>query len=170
MNSGQMLITVGAIILLSIVILRVNSGFLSTNTVMMENKYGVMAISLATSMLEDAVGEAFDEATADSTRAISTSELSSTLGPETGEIYNSPATPFDDFDDYNGLTINTAADSTLKSAEFDISCQVGYINAANPDVITGTRSWHKKITVTVSSKSMVDTIRLSTIYSYFYFR
>ncbi|MFH1195237.1 MAG: hypothetical protein V1720_05970 [bacterium] len=164
-----MLITIGAIMLLSLVIVRVNSGFLNTSTVLMDSKFGVMAVSLGTSVLEEAVGKAFDENTIVNSVASLTS-LSSALGKNTGESYTSPTTPFDDFDDYNGLTTDTRADTTLKSAVFYISSVVGYVNASNADVFTTNRTWHKKIIVTVTSPSMVDTVRLSQVYSYFYFR
>lgn len=161
MNTGQMLITMAALMLLSLVVLRVNNGFLSTNTVMMESKFGVLGVSLATSMIEEANGKAFDQNT-DSNTVTSTSLLSS-LGPESGEVYPN----FNDFDDFNGLV---KTDSTLPSAVFKIACEVNYINPATPEVASGSKTWHKKITVTVTSESMEDTVKMSTIYSYFYFR
>lgn len=161
MNTGQMLITIAALMLLSLVVLRVNNGFLSTNTVMMESKFGVLAVSLATSMIEEANGKAFDHFT-DSNTVTLTSALSS-LGPESGEVYPD----FNDFDDFNNFT---KIDSTLPSAVFKIACKVNYINPANPESASGSKTWHKKITVQVTSESMQDTVEMSTIYSYFYFR
>jgi len=161
MNTGQMLITMAALMLLSLVVLRVNKGFLSTNTVMMESKFGVLGVSLATSMIEEANGKAFDQNT-DSNTVTSTTMLSS-LGPESGEVYPN----YNDFDDFNGLV---KIDSTLPSAIFKIACNVDYVNPANPEVASGSKTWHKKITVTVTSESMEDTVKMSTIYSYFYFR
>ncbi len=161
MNTGQMLITIAALMLLSLVVLRVNNGFLSTNTVMMESKFGVLAVSLATSMIEEANGKAFDHNT-DSNAVTSTTELSS-LGPESGEVYPN----FNDFDDYDNLF---RVDSTLPSAVFQIMCDVDYVTSANPEAVSGSKTWHKKITVAVTSESMTDTVKMSTIYSYFYFR
>ena len=161
MNTGQMLITTAALMLLSLVVLRVNNGFLSTNTVMMESKFGVLAVSLATSMIEEANGKAFDHNT-DSNSVSSTSQLSS-IGPESGEVYPN----FNDFDDFDNLV---KIDSTLPSAVFKISCDVNYGTGSNPEVSSGSKTWHKKITVFVTSESMTDTVKMSTIYSYFYFR
>lgn len=161
MNTGQMLITVGALTLLAVVILRVNTNFLNTNEVLMENKFGVLAVSIGTSVLEEAKGKAFDQNT-DSAAVTSLSQLSS-LGPESGET--DPL--FNDFDDYNGLV---RVDSTMPSAPFRIECDVVYVNSNNPDGISASKTWHKKLTVTVTSDFMVDTIRLSSIYSYWYFR
>ena len=73
-----MLITVGAMILLSLVILRVNNGFLYTETALMETKFNVLAVSLATSMIEEATSKAFDKNT-DTASVSSTSLLSKSL-------------------------------------------------------------------------------------------
>jgi len=162
MNTGQLLLTTSALVLLSLVILRINNGFLSTNQVMMENKFNVLAISLGSSLLEEATGKAFDANTAENT-VTSLSQLS-TIGPGAGEVYPN----FNDFDDFDNLV---KVDSTLPSAVFTIRCNVCYVNPSNPNVSTGTtKTWHKKLTVTVTSPSMTDTVRFSTIYSYFYYR
>ena len=168
MNTGQMLITVGAMVLLTLVILRVNRGFLTTNTSMMETKFDVLAVSLGTSIIEEANGKAFDQNT-DTTSVTSTASLSS-IGPDGSEVYPN----FNDFDDYDGLVKIVkydSSDTTFKSADFKIKCKVGYINPSNPEVLmTSPKTWHKRLNVEVTSNSMVDTIRLSTVYSYFYFR
>jgi len=164
MNTGQMLITIAALMLLSLVILRVNNNFLSTSTVLTENKLGVLAVSLGTSVLEEAKGKAFDQNT-DSNAVSSLNELSS-LGPDAGET--DPL--FNDFDDFDGLVRLTENDSSYLPAPFKIECAVNYINPNNPDGISASKTWHKKITVTVTSDYMQDTIKLSSIYSYFYFR
>lgn len=162
MGMGQTLITVGAIMLLSLVILRVNNNFLSTNTVLLTSKFGVLGVSLATSYIEEANGKAFDQNT-DTTTVSATSQLS-TCGPETGEVYPN----FNDFDDYDGLSI---IDSTMPTAHFKIDCLVDYINTSNPDLPVSQKTWHKRILVTITSPSMPeDTVRMSSIFSYWYFR
>lgn len=161
MNTGQMLITIGALALLSIVILRVNNNFLSTSTVLMENKFGVLAVSIGTSILEEAKGKSFDHNT--DTMAVTSLASLTSIGPESGEV--DPL--FNDFDDYDGLVRH---DSTMPSAPFKIECDVNFINPDNPDGTTASKTWHKKLTVMVTSDFMTDTIRLSSIYSYFYFR
>jgi len=162
MNTGQLLLTTSAIVLLSLLLLRVSNSFLSTNSVMMENKFNVLAISLGSSLLEEATGKAFDENTVENT--VSSLTSLTTIGKENGEVYPN----FDDFDDFHNLT---KVDSTLPSAVFTIRCSVAYINPSSPNGTTGTtKTWHKRLTVMVSSPSMADTIRFSTIYSYFFYR
>jgi len=167
MNTSQMLITVGALVLLSLVVLRVNNGFLTTDSVLLDSKLGVLATSVAVSIIEEAEGKAFDQET-DSASVSDLVDLSSTLGPE-DEVYPN----FNDFDDYNGFE---KIDTTLPAAEFDVSCEVNYIKESNLDGKSSFRTWHKKITVYVTSPSMYgedgipDTVTLSAIYSYWYFR
>jgi len=169
MNSGQMMITMGAMFLLSIIVLSVNNGYLRNDDIVLDSKFDILAISLATSIIEDANGLAFDLATTGGTNVIYTSQLS-TCGPGSGEYYVSrDSNNYNDFDDYNGLHI-TYNDSTLESAVFDINCKVGYISDTNPDVFTTSKTWYKRLNVSVTSPSMSDTIRMSTIMSYFYFR
>lgn len=165
MNSGQMLLSIGALLLLSLTVLRVNNTILQTDSVMMDSKFGILATSIATSFIEKASKKAFDANTFED--AVSTlSELTpaSGLGPASGET--TPET-FNDFDDFNGYTEQI---TNLPSAIFDVSCTVCYTNPTNPDGKLTTQSWNKRMTVKVSSPSSQDTIKLSTIYSYWHFR
>lgn len=161
MNTGQMLLTVAAMMLLSVVVLRVNNNFLSTSSTLLDTKFGVLATSIATSMIEEASGKPFDLATVDN--SVTSLSYLSTCGPAYGEIYPN----FNDFDDFNGLV---KIDSTMPSAIFKVECEVGYITPSNPNNIVGYKTWHKKMTVQVTSPSMEDTVRMSTVYSYFYYR
>lgn len=164
MNTGQTLLTIGAMYLLSLLILQTNKNFMMTEDVMMNSKFGVLAVSLGTSLIEEASSKAFDANT--DTSAISDVNLltqASGLGPKAGESYPN----FNDFDDFNNFS---KIDTTMPSAPFKIQCSVVYINPSNPEAAVNYRTWHKKIIVTVSSKFMPDTVKLSSIYSYWFFR
>jgi MSHA pilin protein MshD len=168
MGTGQMMITMGALMLLALVVLRVNNGFFNTSSVLLDSKLGVLATSVATSVIEEATGKSFDHSTF-STSVSDLTMLSSSLGPETGEVYPD----FNDFDDYNG---HSRKDTTMPAADFSVDCIVDYVTDTNLDGKASKRTWHKKITVFVSSPSMLgednipDTISMSAIYSYWYFR
>jgi len=169
MNTGQSLITIAAMMLLSVTVLRVNNNLLSTNSTLMDTKFGVLAVSLGTSLVEEASKKAFDLAGSDD--AISDINLLTapgSLGPAYGEVYPN----FNDFDDYNGLTDTI---DTMPSAKFIVKCEVCYIEPANPDVKVNYRTWHKKMTVKITSPNMGnderrDTVKLSSVFSYWYFR
>ncbi len=169
MGTGQMLITVGAMVLLSVIILGINQGYQINNEVMLDSKFDLLAISLAISIIEDANGLAFDANTSGGTTITDINQLSS-IGKGGSEFYISrEQNNFNDFDDYDGLHI-TYNDTTLRSAVYTIDCEAGYISDQTPDNFTNTKTWNKKLNVAISSPSMTDTIRMSTVMSYFYFR
>ena len=166
MNTGQMMLTLGALILLSLLTLRVNSSQLSTQDTMQNSKFGVLAVSVASSIIEEASEKTFDEKT-DSNFVSSVSGLTnrSSFGTDSGENADSSNT-FNDFDDFDGYSIT---DSTMPSAIFNVSCIVNYIDPDLEAFITTSRTWHKQLIVKVTSPSMVDTIQMTKIFSYWKF-
>ena len=165
MNTGQTMMTMGAMILLSTIILRVNTTNLTNESVRDQAQYGVLATSIATSIIEEAQSKAFDAKT--DTNSVSTVlglTSSLLLGPESGETADSLFNDFDDFDGY------TKRDSTMPSAIFDISCQVVYVTPDNLEGSSLAQTWHKKINITITSPFSPDTFRTSSIYSYWFFR
>ena len=166
MNTGQMIMTMGAMILLSTIVLRVNTLNLTNESIRDQAQYGVLATSIATSIIEAAQSKSFDEKT-DSNSVSLLTELSTVLGPESGEIEST----FNDFDDYNGFT---KRDSTMPSTIFDIACQVVYITPDNIEGSTTNRTWNKKLIVTITRPISADSseiaLRTSSIFSYWYFR
>ncbi len=60
MNTGQTLFSIGALLILSLTILKMNNFILANDTVMQNSKFGILAISLATSLIEEASKKAFD--------------------------------------------------------------------------------------------------------------
>lgn len=178
MNTGQSLFSIGALLLLSLTVLRVNNTILSSDVVMVDSKLGVLAVSLATSLIEEANKKAFDAVTAeDGITDVNLLTSPYGLGPGGGEYYPN----FNDFDDFNKFVkldtiftmINvgntTIIDSTRKVI-FKDSCSVCYVTPDNIDAKTMAKTWNKKITVFVSSPSMIDTIKISKIFSYWNFR
>ncbi len=170
MNTGQLLLTMGGMFLLALVVLRVNNNFLRTSDIMYNTKYGVLAVSLATSVIEEANGKKFD-ANTDTSAVEDESYLTSPsgLGPKYGEVYPN----FNDFDDFNNYT---KTDSTLPSAVFNIKCRVVYMEPSGNKLIeVNKRTWYKKLEVMVTSKAMKstgqqDTVKLSSVYSYWFAR
>jgi MSHA pilin protein MshD len=171
MGTGQTMITLFAMVLLSFLILRVNSLFLQTNTTLYTTKFDVLAFSIAQSMIQEIEANSFDQNTV-SAAVATTSGLSTTLGPESGETFAT----YNDIDDYNNYT---RVDSTLPSAVFNVKCKVDYVTSAAPDVATSTPTWNKRISVYVTSPSMMisagnvtkaDTVKISQVFSYWIFK
>ena len=89
-----------------------------------------------------------------------------------------------DIDDYKCYKTNPIIDSiriftnTPKMA-FKVFCNVYYVNPTTPEVVSTVRTWHKRLDIKVTSPAMsnytgsvvkYDTIKMSTITSYWYFR
>jgi MSHA pilin protein MshD len=166
MNTGQSLFSIGALLILSLTILKMNNFILANDTVMMDSKLGILAVSLATSLIEEASKKAFDANTVSNEVTACSLLTNYPLGRGVGEIEDSSIT-FNDFDDYEGYEYHY---SNLPSAEYQLNCTVYYVNPTEPETKVSYRTWHKKMDVIVTSESMKDTIRMSTIYSYWHFR
>lgn len=163
MGTGQTLLTIMAMIMLSRLILSVNAGTAESGDSIQVAAYRITATSLGSSMIEQATGMAFD-AKSDTVGISNPSNFSTTLGKETGEVYPD----FDDFDDFNNLH---RVDSLTGSAVFNTDVKVEYVSIVN-NVITVSASptYSKRITVSVSSKSMRDTLKFYSLFSYWFFR
>lgn len=165
MNLGESLLAIGAMALLSVLVLGVNNKIFFTGTSLTESKIEVLANSIGTSIIEEASGKAFDEVTTEnSVDDVSLLTNKGSLGPDGIESYPD----FDDFDDYNGYEF--ADTKTLEPDTFYVSCKVFYVEPPDLESSSG-RSWNKRIVVTVTSPYMPqDTVTLTSIYSYWYFR
>lgn len=169
MSGIQTILTLGAFILLMLVIVGVNSRITSTDDVMYDSNFGITATSIASSIIEDASRLKFDSVT--DTLALDPSKDGNlltdpnSLGRESGEIKDDPGTwnDFDDYNDYEGV------DSTMPTAIFNFKCEVHYVDPDAPDVPVNSKTFSKKISVKVWSKSMKDTIYQSSVFSYWYF-
>jgi hypothetical protein len=154
----------------------VNRGTINTETTMIQNRYDIMAVSLATSIIEDATQLAFDSKTDGAAITATTSLTSaSSLGIETGESKTYPA-GFDDFDDYNCYKTTPKVDEigytgSTRKVIFHSLVRIDYVNGNNPGgAVSSTQTYHKRMQVRVYSPGLQDTIRMSTVYSYWYFR
>ena len=163
MGTGQSLLSIGALLLLSLTILRVNNGILSSDEVLQNSKIGVLATSMGTSLIAEANNKAFDEVSVDdAVTDIKKLTEPKSLGPNKGET---PDT-YNDFDDYNGYV----SVDTVFSIDLHLACIVNYIKPNKVDGIEKKRTWHKKITVNITSSFMSDTLQFSSVYSYWHFR
>jgi hypothetical protein len=188
MGLGQMMLVIGGIVLLGVVVLTANGSLIESTDTMNDSEFGVTAVSLASSLVEEASGKMFDAIIADSTSPALTdpSQLSTTLGPETGESYRSGTHDFDDFDDFNNIflvyksdngrdTIHTSG-STWETivpgirSKYFVRARVYYVPYNNLDSISTAKTWHKKIVVTVTrpqpNPTKADTLIFPAVVSY----
>jgi len=184
MNTGQTMLTIGAMLFLSVIVLRVNVGFNNTTEVLTASKLRVLAISVGTSVKEEATSKAFDHKT-DTVSVGATSGLTavSSLGLD-GSENSLNHRELNDFDDYKCYKTTPYIDSiriftNTPKMGFKVFCDVYYIDPATPNVKSTSITWHKRMDIKVTSDALVktytptityDTIKMSTIYSYWYFR
>ena len=176
MNSGQLLMTVGALILLGTTILTVNKNNLNQGAILRQTEIGMYAVGLATSYFEKASNLSFDEFTAQGNLALATTDLSATLGIDNnGREVAKKDTSFNDFDDYNGFDTTVSASQV---DDFHVIISISYITNASPySTKTATPSWLKQMDVAIiptvgrqaimggNTKAGTDTIKMSYIYS-----
>lgn len=163
MGTGQTLLTIMAMLMLSRLILSVNTNTAQNGASIEVAAYRITGSSLGFSIIEEASGLAFDQASVAS-NITSTSQLSTTLGPESGEVYPN----YNDFDDFNGLV---KIDTVANSAVFKTTVVVQYVTVSGSNiVVSSTPTYSKQITVKVSSPSMSDTLIFQDVMSYWYFR
>jgi len=167
MNTGQMMLSLIAMMLLSVVVLRQTGDTLETSDAVLASKLEIMAVSEASSTLEKISQLAFDQHTKDSTFTGKVWQLTSPalLGPDAGE---DSVQKFNDIDDFN----NYAFVDTTALGNFSITCKVVYVDAANLDAQYGAQTWHKKVTVIVHgpSPAMTDSVQCSQVISYWFFQ
>lgn len=159
MNNIQSMLAIGGLSILSLTSLRFNNAILQTSTVDVENKISLTAISLADDLLEEIKVKSFDKSTTEfPTTNIESLTNSENLGPEAGEVYPN----YDDIDDYN----NFIRDVDAPHAEgYEVTCKVQYVNENDPNDVSSTQTFYKKVTVTVTNTYLSYPINLSFIFT-----
>jgi hypothetical protein len=174
--------------LLGFTVLLTNRSSLQFGTVIYQTEIDIYSVSLAESIVEEASGKAFDHYSASDTASsgafiTNVNQLTdpTLLGKESDDNYTS-VTGFDDFDDYNSWALNPYVIYVAGVDSFHIQAQVFYVDTTNPDLKVSTRTWHKKMIVKVwptiapwgeaqaSGKAKPDTVVMSYLYSYWWFR
>ncbi len=187
MNLGQMLLVLVALVVLGALILQSNSIILSSTETLTASEIDASAISLATSVMEEASGKLFDEVINDTTLSALTDpgQLSAALGPEGGERFRDTAGShpiFNDFDDFNGLFVvfkstNPSDSAPTPGADWEfavpdlrgryyVHVSVSYVSPPDLDAAAPGRTWHKKMTLTVTSPSSAGTVVLPWVMSF----
>ena len=159
MNSGQSLLSIGALIIFSLVSINFNSSVLTNTTVEVENKVYLTAFSLADDLIEEIKQKAFDAATVDfpTTNPASLTGAYS-LGHSGSEVYPN----YNDIDDFNNFNKTVSAPH---AENYQITCRVYYVDGDDPDTIVWTQTFYKKVVVTVSSPYLRKSIILSHIFT-----
>ena len=147
MNTGQMMIGIFAISLLTMTVLNFNKDSLNTQDALIYNKEFILATSIAASMLDEISGKAYDEEVVNGSAIFSAKDFSNSLKADGGESYPN----FDDVDDYNKFS---KTDTIPQMGAFDVYVEVDYYTDAL--LKTSSRTYNKNITIRVTSDALVN--------------
>ncbi len=158
---GQTLLVLGALVLLGIAVLAANKLMLEKLTGSYDTQATVAAISLAQAEIDEIQRKEFDENSI-AKRIYYATDMTpvSSLGPDVGETSRSL---YDDVDDYNNDTTMT---STPTLDDFTESCKVEYVNESDPDEVSSTQTFYKRITVTVTHPNMTYPVVMKALVVY----
>ena len=161
MNSGHMLLTIAGVFLLSNLILNVHKANTNRMLATYTSESVIDASGLAQSILDMIQSKAFDENTVSGPVWLPDSLTTAiNLGPESGEYQH---TEFDDIDDYNNFNTTVTLD---RMGDFDINVKVFYVNTFNPQIKSSIPTYSKKIELSITNYSLLDTLKYHHIVSY----
>ena len=160
MNNAQSLLTIGALVILSLASIGFHSAALENSTLQIENKVALTAFSLADDLIEEIKVRSFDEATINfPTTNTKSLTLPMSLGPETGETYPY----FDDVDDFNNYEKKISAPH---AENYNVTCKIFYVNGNYPDYPSLSQTFYKKAKITVTSPYMKNPVSLGFIFTH----
>ena len=172
MSTGQVILTIGAFILLTTILQGVYGSLGDVGRDIGGSQDGILATSIATSYCEIAYGLAFDQATDTSDIALtSPAALTYPPGPEAGE---DSLSSFNDVDDFNGfMDVKTAGGSGRRYAtQFAVS----YVDSNDVSHAVAYRTYLKRVDMKTwrtfpppAGDEVIDTLRTSIVMGYFHF-
>ncbi len=161
MNGNQMMLSIGAMIFLSMLILNVHSYTSDKLIIIYSNEAVIEATGIAQAIFEEIQTKAFDEETiseAATERSLLTQ--ADALGKETGEVYYND---FDDIDDYNNFNVT---DSANVMGTFDLAVLVYYVDETTPYNTSNTITYMKRVDISIINESLPTTLIFNKLISY----
>lgn len=155
MNGVQMMLVLGALTLLSVLVLTLNRAKLFSDRQMSNAEYVMAATAVGQTLINEISTKEFDAATANNPEAeVSSFTAPRSLGHGSWESYPN----FNDVDDFNRYTTTV---STPRAGDFQLSCLVQYVNPSSPDAPVSYRTRTKRVTVTITSPLMDHPVTLT---------
>jgi hypothetical protein len=161
MGTQQIILVIGASVLIGVLIFTINNYFLRNSSFEIYNEACLTGAALGQSMIDRILTEQFDEksigknfTTPDSLTAVGS------LGPEAGET---TVSSYDDVDDYKSYI---KYDTMAVFGVFKTRVDVNYAQKFNPDVISNVRTFTKRIDVFVTNAYIGDTLKFSYAVTY----
>jgi len=175
MSTGQVILTMGALMLLSTILLSFYGLVADSTKTIDTTQSNITEVALAISYQEVIQGLAFDEVTVDSfLTASEMNYLSSVLGPDnpppSGEPTETNLEAFDDVDDFNGYEIDQANPGGALGT-YRTRFAVHYVNPNDINQISSSKTFVKRVDMQVwrESPASQDTLKTSFVVGYFHF-
>jgi hypothetical protein len=172
MQTGQMLETIGALALLSLLILNANRAVLGNTRTVYTGQYASTSISIAQSYILEATMKEYDQKTIGLPLINDATKFSTILGPEAGET---SIGKFNDVDDYDGYSTMITIPTDPLTA-YQVSFIVEYVTESDYSVVCSSPSYYKRITVSVTvpyadpglfrGEGTTPTVSLGSVVSY----
>jgi hypothetical protein len=145
MGGVQMLLVLGAMLLLSILVLNTNRAKFFSEQEMAQAEYTLTATAVGQSLVSEIGSKSFDAATATNEFAdVSSFTAPNSLGHSSSEVYPN----YNDVDDFNGFATSV---NTPRAGLFRISVIIDYVHPSYLDVRSSVRTRMKRIRVSVAS-------------------
>lgn len=183
MHLGQTMLTLAALVLLSLSVLNTNRMIVESDQQMYEGESLDLAVNFAEALLDEISMKKFDSNVNEFDTTYQAAEEFTpvvSLGPGGGETispwpdttssdttgtlakYKSIST-YDDIDDYDGYerVVNTA-----RITGFQVTSEVFYVTDANPNDPASVQTYFKKIIVNIEHPNYLNRVTFSTIASY----
>jgi len=173
MNTGQTMLTIGALALLSIITMRYYATIGNSGQSLAMSNAGLTATTVATSFIERAQNTAFDEVSATTAVNLINSNINLLTAPlslgREGSDENICLDSLDDFDDFHGWTETYTP--AFMNETYKVNFEVFYVDTNNIETkVTSKRTFLKRMNLKVwrsQPPGVFDTVRMSTIYGYF---
>jgi hypothetical protein len=173
MHTGQMLMVLGALALLSLVSLSINTMLVGKTTTMLDAEAQLNAVSIAQSMIDEIMTKAYDANTV-SAKVYNATDFTAPggLGCSGAEASAVPlpdsypyrsAQGYNDVDDYNRYRRTVF---TPRMGNFTVVDSVYYVAETNPDQLSGAQTFFKKVVVTVTHPNMSSPLTMSDVAVY----
>ncbi|MEX1139412.1 MAG: hypothetical protein WEF53_08750 [Bacteroidota bacterium] len=161
MNTGQMMLVIGAFAMLATLALSINGTIINTMSLSLESEMAMNAHAFAQSMLDEILTKWFDEK-AITTKIYNYSDmtLAGSFGPNFGEavpkvdgydVTFASLTKFDDVDDYHKYARKI---TNNLGWVFIVIDSIDYVLEDDPDVASSTQTFYKRINVYVYNNNM----------------
>ena len=158
--SGNMFLAIGAMIILTLLTMTINSSILSSADVSQNSEFTITGNGVIQSIIEEIRSKSYDLATANNPDAkVGSFTAPGSLGPAYNESYPN----FNDVDDFHNCNINI---STPRAGHYNVLCVVVYVDPDYPDTQLNHVSHAKRVSVTVTSPFMKDTLRAVHVASF----